>query len=268
MRIEARNLSYAYREIGLALDDVSLEISNGASVAVIGPNGSGKSTLLRILSGVLRPKSGVVLLDDVPIHERSARDVARHLAMVEQERSIGFDFTVREVVAMGRTPHRSRFARETQADAQAIEHAMELADVRPLAHRSIRAISGGEGQRVHLAMALAQKPSVLLLDEPTTFLDLRHQTQFMSIVRQRANEGMTVLMAIHDLTMAAQMADRMALLKSGRMLVEGKSQDVLTAQNVESAFGVRAIVGHHAQLASTYVLPILTGERKMLTGPS
>ena len=262
MHIEARNLSFAYPESAFALNDVSLEVPGGSSFGLIGPNGSGKSTLLRVISGVLQPKSGVVLLDGEPITRRSTRDVARYLAMVEQERSVGFDFSVREVVALGRIPHRARFAKETQADVRAIERAMELADVLALASRSVRAISGGERQRVHLAMALAQEPAVLLLDEPTTYLDLRHQTQFMSIVRQRAAEGMTVLIAIHDLTMAAQVTDRMALMCSGQVIVAGKPQDVLTTENVESAFGVRAIVGIHPQLGSTYVLPNLAGKKE------
>ncbi|MBU1049622.1 ABC transporter ATP-binding protein [Candidatus Bipolaricaulota bacterium] len=262
MRIEVRNVSFAYPDSPLALNQVSLEIASGSCCALIGPNGSGKSTLLRIVSGVLPPKTGVVLLDDTPIDTRSAREIARHLAMVEQERVIGFDFSVREVVALGRIPHRSRFAKERPEDVRAIDHAMDLADVCALANRSIRAISGGERQRVHLAMALAQEPAVLLLDEPTTYLDLRHQTQFMSIVRQRACEGMTVLIAIHDLTMAAQVTNHMVLMGDGQVVVAGQPADVLTAENVESAFGVRAIVGRHPLLGSTYVLPNLARERE------
>ncbi|MBE0634399.1 ABC transporter ATP-binding protein, partial [Candidatus Bipolaricaulota bacterium] len=240
----------------------SLEVPSGSASALIGPNGSGKSTLLRVISGVLRPQSGAVFLDGDPIARRSTRDLARHLAMVEQERAMGFDFLVREVVALGRIPHRARFAGQTQADVQTIRHAMELADVCALANRSIHAISGGERQRVYLALALAQEPAVLLLDEPTTHLDLRHQTEFMSIVRQQATEGMTVLIAIHDLTVAAQVADRMALMGDGQMIVAGTPGDVLTAENIESTFGVRAIVGIHPELGSTYVLPKLAGRRE------
>ncbi len=258
MRIEVRDVSFAYDDRTPALRGVRLDVQSAESVALIGPNGSGKSTLLRVISGVLRPGSGTVRLDASPVAALSARRRARCLAMVEQERPMGFDFTVREVVAMGRIPYRGRFARESSVDRKAVERAMDLADVRGLADRSIRAVSGGERQRVFLGMALAQEPDVLLLDEPTTHLDLRHQVGFMSIVRERASAGMTVLIAIHDLTLAAQATDRIALMSEGRIAVTGIAGDVLTASNVRRVFGVDAAVGEHPELGTTYVLPKLT----------
>ncbi len=256
-RIALDHVAFAYDRATPALRGVTLTAETGDAVALIGPNGSGKSTLLRVASGVLRPDAGAVLLDGTPIRSMSPREVARRLAMVEQERTVGFDFTVREVVAMGRLPHRPRFVRTSSDDRRAIDRALELADVTALAERSIRAISGGERQRVHLAMALAQEPDTLLLDEPTTHLDLRHQVQFMAIVKARAREGMTVLIAIHDLTLAAQAADRIALMRSGRIVEIGTPHDVLTPRNVHRAFGVTAIVGEHPDLGSVYVLPSL-----------
>ncbi len=258
MRIEVRNVSFAYDARTPALRGVRLDVPSGDSVALIGPNGSGKSTLLKVVSGVLRPDSGTVYLGTSPLAALSTRRRARRLAMVEQERPMGFDFTVREVIAMGRIPHRGRFARESHDDRRAIERAMALADVQGLAVRSIRAVSGGERQRVFLGMALAQEPDVLLLDEPTTHLDLRHQVGFMSIVRERAQAGMTVLIAIHDLTLAAQATDRIALMSEGRIVVTGTAGDVLTASNVRRVFGVDAVVGAHPELGTTYVLPTLT----------
>jgi iron complex transport system ATP-binding protein len=257
MRIRIAQVTFAYDPETPALRDVNLDIAPGESIALIGPNGSGKSTLLRIVSGVLRPHTGEIRLDDTPIGSLPARQIARRLAMVEQERPLGFDFTVREVVAMGRIPHRARFARTSNDDRHAVDRGLELADVRDLADRSIRAVSGGERQRVFLAMALAQEPEALLLDEPTTHLDLRHQTQFMSIVRERAREGMTVLVAIHDLTLAAQATERIALLESGRIVVVGPPSEVLTSSNVRRSFDVEAIVDVHPQLGSSYVLPVL-----------
>jgi len=257
MRVTIERVSFAYDPWTPALRGVDLAVVSGESLALIGPNGSGKSTLLKVVSGALRPDNGTVRLDDSSIGSRSARQIARRLAMVEQERSIGFDFTVREVVAMGRIPHRGRFARESRDDRRAIDHAMEMADVRNLADRSIRAVSGGERQRVYLGMALAQEPDVLLLDEPTTHLDLRHQVQFMTIVRERADEGMTVLIAIHDLTLAAQAADRIALMSEGKIVVTGTPSEVLTPSNVRRVFNVEAVVGKHPELGTTYVLPAL-----------
>ena len=257
MHISIDSVSFAYDPSTPALEDVDLAVVSGESLALIGPNGSGKSTLLKVVSGVLRPDHGTVRLDDSPIDSLSARQVARRLAMVEQERTMGFDFAVREVVAMGRIPHRGRFARESSNDRRAIDRAMQLADVRELCDRSIRAVSGGERQRVYLGMALAQEPDVLLLDEPTTHLDLRHQVQFMSIVQERAQAGMTVLIAIHDLTLAAQAAHRIALMSEGRIVVTGQPSEVLTASNVRRVFDVEAIVGQHPELGTVYVLPAL-----------
>lgn len=258
MRVTVESVSFAYDATTPALRGVDLDVPTGESVALIGPNGSGKSTLLKLVSAVLRPDSGSVRLDGSPIESLSTRQIARRLAMVEQERSMGFDFTVREVVAMGRIAHRARFARESTDDRRAIERGLELADVHELADRSIRAVSGGERQRVYLGMALAQEPEVLLLDEPTTHLDLRHQVQFMSIVRQRAQAGMTVLIAIHDLTLAAQATDRIALIGEGRIVVMGTPGEVLTSSNIRRVFGVDAIVGEHPELETTYVLPALS----------
>lgn len=257
MHVTVKDVWFAYDAATPALKGVNLAVAGGESVALIGPNGSGKSTLLKVVSGVLRPEDGTVRLDDASIGSLSVRQIARCLAMVEQERTMGFDFTVREVVAMGRIPHRGRFAGETAEDRQAIRRALELADVSELADRSIRAVSGGERQRVYLGLALAQEPDILLLDEPTTHLDLRHQVQFMSIVQERVQAGMTVLIAIHDLTLAAQAADRIALMGEGRIVVTGTPSEVLTPSNVRRVFNVEAVVGEHPELGTTYVLPAL-----------
>jgi len=258
MRLEIEHLSFAYGSATPALRHVDLSVPAASSVALIGPNGSGKSTLLKLASGALRPDTGTVCLDSKPIASMSARHLARRLAMVEQEWPMGFDFTVREVVAMGRIPHSGRFAHESTESRVAIDRAMDLADVRPLADRSIRAISGGERQRVYLAMALAQEPDVLLLDEPTTHLDLRHQVQFMSIVREQVLGGVTALVAIHDLTLAAQSCERIALLHEGRIAETGAPSAVLTELNLQRIFRIEAIVEQHPKLGTTYVLPRLT----------
>lgn len=264
MRIFVDRVSFSYDQAHRVLDGVDLEVNGGEFASLIGPNGAGKSTLLKIISGVLRPTAGNIHLGDSSVSSLSVRQIAQRLAMVEQERPIGFDFTVREVVAMGRTPHRGRFARETQDDRGAIEHALELADVEELKARSIRAISGGERQRVFLAMALAQEPKALLLDEPTTHLDLRHQAQFMSIVRERADDGAAVLMAIHDLTLAAQSTDRIALMHQGQIIVAGSPEAVLTSEYIKKAFNLDVVVGRHEDTSLTYVLPRISETDRVL----
>jgi len=161
---------------------------------------------------------------------------------------------------MGRIPHTHRWTRETRADREAIERAMRWGEVDSLSDRSIRALSGGEGQRVFLAMALAQEPSILLLDEPTTFLDLRHQLSFLSIVGGRIAEGMTVLLAIHDLSLASQTVDRIVMLREGAVRIDGSPDQVLTQENIRDTFGVRAAIGRHPETGMLYVLPAV-GDR-------
>lgn len=259
MRVDVKAVSFAYDVKRCVLRDVSLSAHTGQAVGLIGSNGSGKSTLLRLISRSLNPDQGSIQLGGKDVADLRTREIARCLAMVAQERTIGFDFTVRDVVAMGRFPHRGRWSRESRADREAIERAMRWAEVERLSRRSVLALSGGEGQRVFLAMALAQEPQVLLLDEPTTFLDLRHQLSFLSIVKERIAEGLTVVLAIHDLTLAAQTADRIVMLHDGLVACAGPPEDVLTVENIRSVFGVEAVVGQHPETRMLYVLPALVG---------
>jgi iron complex transport system ATP-binding protein len=255
MDITVAGVSFAYEGSDFVLEEVDLTARHGELFALIGPNGSGKSTLLKVISGVLRPLEGAVRLGGTPLRALSTRQIAQRLAMVEQDRQIGFDFTVREIVAMGRIAHRGRFVRETDSDRRAIERAMALTDIERFADRTVHAVSGGERQRVFLATALAQEPKALLLDEPTTHLDLRHQVQFMSIVRTTAEEGTTILIAIHDLTLAAQATTRIALMRKGRIVVTGTPGEVLTQSYLQHVFGVDVVVGSHPEPRILYVLP-------------
>ncbi|HDL86263.1 MAG TPA: heme ABC transporter ATP-binding protein [Candidatus Acetothermia bacterium] len=248
--IERLHFSYNGKPV---LQKITLNVQKGEILAIVGPNGSGKTTLLKNISGVLTPDAGVVYLDMKRVTGLSPRELSRCLTAVEQEHEVGFDFTVREVIAMGRIPYQGRFAKETTKDAQRIREAMELAHVTSFANRSIRELSGGEKQRVFLAMALAQDPRVLLLDEPTTYLDINYQLQIMKIVRQQASAGLTVLMALHDLNLAAQYADRVAILYRGRLLAIGSPVDVLTKANIKQAFHADVVVGKNSVTNSIYI---------------
>ncbi len=273
MEITVDGLKFSYNGSPL-LDGIDLSVPKGEVLAIVGPNGSGKTTLLKNVSGILSPQAGTIYLDMTRLPELSITELARHLAVVEQEREIGFDFTVREVVALGRIPHRGRFARETRTDKEWIGRAMELTNVAPFTERSIRELSGGEKQRVFLAMALAQNPRVLLLDEPTTYLDINHQLQIMEIVRQEAAAGLTVLMAIHDLNLAAQYADRVAILHRGQLLAVGRPADVLTETNIKQAFQTDVVVGKNPVTNSIYIntvppklkAPTLLGKLHIICG--
>ena len=257
MEITTDGLKFSYNDSPL-LNGIDLTVPKGEILAIVGPNGSGKTTLLKNISGILSPQVGSVYLDMTRLPELSMTELARYLAVVEQEREIGFDFTVREIVALGRLPHRGRFARETSVDKQWITEAMELTNVAPFAERSIRELSGGEKQRVFLAMTLAQNPRVLLLDEPTTYLDINHQLQIMEIICQQAAAGLTVLMAIHDLNLAAQYANRVAILHQGRLLAIGRPADVLTEVNINQAFQVDVAVGKNPVTNSIYINTVPT----------
>ncbi|MCK4599988.1 heme ABC transporter ATP-binding protein [Candidatus Bipolaricaulota bacterium] len=261
MDITIKGLHFSYNGKPV-LEEINLSIQKGEIFAIVGPNGSGKTTLLKNISGVLTPDAGAVYLDMKQIAGLSTREIARYLTAVEQEREVGFDFTVREVVAMGRIPHQGRFARETQKDKQKIREAMELANVTSFANRPIRELSGGEKQRTFLAMALSQEPKVLLLDEPTTHLDINYQIQIMEIVRQQTRTGLTVLMALHDLNLAAQYADRVAILHQRQPLAIGKPEEVLTEGNIKRAFQAEVIVGRNPLTNYLYIMPLAHRLRK------
>lgn len=252
MKITVQDLSFSYGK-RTVLAGITLAVREGEVLGLVGPNGSGKTTLLKTISGVLTPQAGAVYLDGRPIAHLTCREIARRVACVEQDREVGFDFTVEEVVAMGRFPHRRRLGQETKTDREAIRRAMVETRVNSLARRSIRTISGGERQRTFLAMALAQEPRLLLLDEPTTHLDLRHQAEFMALVREGAQGGLSVIMALHDLTLAAAYSDEVALLSLGRLLASGRPEAVLTPANVRTAFGAEVVVGRNPSTGSLVV---------------
>lgn len=224
------------------LHDVTLPLVSGELVAVVGPNGSGKSTLLRALAGVWKLNRGQVALNGVDITELPRRAVARQVALVPQERSLDFSYTVEEVVAMGRYPHRGKFARETAHDRTIVENAMERCDLAHLRGRPVNTLSGGEHQRVLIARSLAVQPEFILLDEPTANLDAEHAIQVHCICRELAREGHAVALATHDLNSATRYATRVALLNSGYLVKAGYAADVLTPKNIELVFQVQAEV--------------------------
>ncbi|WP_181692960.1 ATP-binding cassette domain-containing protein [Natronomonas sp. LN261] len=241
------------------LEDVSLRIPEGTFVALVGPNGAGKTTLLRTCNGLVSPATGAVRVDGRHVMSASPREIGRLVATVPQETAAVFDFDVSAFVAMGRTPHRSRFETADDADRTAVESALERTDTARFADRSVTELSGGERQRVVFARALAQETPVLLLDEPTASLDINHQRRTLALARELVAAGKTVVAAIHDLDLAARFCDRIALLSGGTVLADGPPDAVLTADRIESAFGVRTAVGTNPATGSLSVTP-LSGE--------
>jgi iron complex transport system ATP-binding protein len=238
------------------LDGISLEVPEGQFLALVGPNGAGKTTLLRTANGLLVPDSGRVTVDGGDVAELSTKAVGRRVATVPQATSVAFEFDVEDVVAMGRTPHRSRFSPADTADREAVEAALERTDTAQFADRSIDSLSGGERQRVLLARALAQETPTLLLDEPTASLDINHQVRTLSLARKLADEGKTIVAAIHDLELAARFCDNMALLAGGDIVAAGPPEEVLTAERLETAFGVRTAVATNPVTGTRAVTPL------------
>ncbi len=239
MDIKIQHLSTEYQGEP-CLQDISLHLKAGSIFALVGPNGCGKTTMLKHISGVLHTEHSLssILLDMRRLASFSTRELARSLAAVEQHVTTGFDFSVRDIVAMGRTPHVERWQRLGPRDHNVVEQALERTAIRHLSSRSVFQLSSGERQRVWLAMALAQEPKVLLLDEPTSHLDLRFQLEIFEILQQLTEQGITVVVAIHDMNLTLLYAHRVALLQDGSLIATGAPQDVLTQQNIHKVFRV------------------------------
>lgn len=225
----------------LILDGVCLGPRPGAMTGLLGPNGSGKSTLLRLLAGVLAPVAGVVTLDGRPLDRVSRRDVARRIAVVEQQADTQVELTVRDVVRLGRIPHRRAWTPVSAADEAAVTDALERTGLTGQARRLWHTLSGGERQRVQIARALAQEPRELLLDEPTNHLDIQHQLDVLALV---AALPLTSVVALHDLNLAAMYCDHLVVLSEGRVVACGDPVEVLTAELVAEVYQVHAEVTH------------------------
>jgi iron complex transport system ATP-binding protein len=238
-----------------ALADVTLDVPSGEWLALIGPNGAGKTTLLRAVAAALPLEAGAVLLDDRSLLHVSTRDRARHMAVVPQDQDMPLGWTVGEVVSQGRAPHLGAWRREGRADREAVAAALRDTATLELLPRLVETLSGGERQRVLLARALAQTPRLLLLDEPTAFLDLQYQWEMLELVeRARVERGLTVVSVLHDLNLAAAFATRLALLKGGRVMATGDPWTVLTEATIAAAYGRRVSIGAHPATGRPTVL--------------
>jgi iron complex transport system ATP-binding protein len=247
VRLDVEGVSVEVAGVRL-VDEVTLDAPAGSFVGLVGPNGSGKSTLLRCVYRARRPDTGCVRVEGEDVHRMTPRAAARLLAALPQDSAADFDFTVTEVVAMGRLPHRERTAAR---DRQLCAQALERAGVAHLAARGFLSLSGGEKQRVLIARALAQEPRVLVLDEPTNHLDIAHQ---LDVLRRVRAGGTTVLAALHDLNLAAAHCDRLHVLHEGRVVATGSPDEVLSPGLLAEVFGVRAHRVRHPETGATQFL--------------
>jgi iron complex transport system ATP-binding protein len=232
--------------------DISLRVPDGSFAGLLGPNGSGKSTILKAIYRVHRPASGRVLLDGGDLLSLRAQDAARRVAVVGQEFTLEFDFTVAEMVMIGRTPHKRSFDRDNDTDRAIADRAMAQVGCADLAHRGFNTLSGGEKQRVLIAAAIAQGADHLILDEPTNHLDIRYQVEILELV---SGLGVTVLAAIHDLSLAALFCDTVHLIGGGRLIAAGPPAAVLTADIVRAAYGTDVLVIDHPETGTPHLIP-------------
>jgi ABC-type cobalamin/Fe3+-siderophores transport system ATPase subunit len=243
--LNLRGVSFGYRDRPV-LDGLTLDIGSGEMVGLLGPNGAGKSTLLNLISGVLRPQAGTIRLNDVDLCELPPRTRAQSIAMVAQGLAAPFAFTIREWVSLGRTPYVSAFRGDSEADREAVRKALQDAGVDKLADRLVGEVSGGERQRAALALALAQEPSLLLLDEATAHLDVRYQMALLELVRRlNRDEGLTVIAAMHDVNLASLWFDRLLVLHDRQVVADGPPREVAQAELWERVFGCRVRVLDH-----------------------
>ena len=242
---QLRDVRFRYT-LPWVLQDCSLEVSEGEILGIIGPNGSGKTTVLKLMAGLLQPEEGLISLHGQDVSTLSPREIACLVALVPQESQVLFPFTVGELVLMGRFVHQKGWGWESAVDLRVARQAMQVMEVEHLVDRTFHALSGGERHRAMIARALAQQSRILLLDEPTAFLDLKHQIEIYAVLKELNREqAVTVVLVSHDLNLASQHCDRLLLLDEGKPFRTGPPEEVLTAEHLRIVYGCEVLVDHH-----------------------
>ena len=244
--LSVRGVCWGPRYRSAIVEDITFDVAPGEVVAIAGPNGAGKTSLLRCLYRIHRPWAGRVAIDGADVWSLAPRDVARRIAAVPQEAPSDVPFRVKDVVAMGRTPRR-RSLSWSEEDRARIQSVMERLDLTHLSQRLFSTLSGGEKQRVMIARALAQEPGMIVLDEPTNFLDIRHQLEILALLRTL---GLTIVTTLHDLNLAAAFADRVLLIAGGRLIADGAPAAVLTPPIIRDVFEVETVIDRHPHIAA------------------
>lgn len=239
--VETRNLVVSY-DHKIVIDGVDLTLPAGAFTVILGPNASGKSTMLRAMARVLRAESGEILFDGRALSEYGSKELAKQLGLLPQDAVAPEGMRVADLVSRGRHPHHTPLQRWTAQDDEETRAAMEATGVADLAERYVDQLSGGQRQRVWIALLLAQQTPAMLLDEPTTFLDIAHQFDLLDLLRQLNTEGKTVIAVLHDLNQAARYADHLVLMKDGKVVATGTPTELLTAERVHDVFGINAVI--------------------------
>lgn len=252
--IKVQDLEFYYGNKKI-LDNISFEVESGEILGILGPNGSGKTTLLNVLNGVLKKKNGDIFIKNKKIEDYSRKELAKIMAILPQDMSPSFDFTVYEIVSMGRYPHLGLLDSFSEKDEKMIENAMEITDVLKFKNKSIREISGGERQRVFIARAIAQEPEIILLDEPTSNLDLKYQIEILDIIEKMRKEGKTIIISMHDVNLAIKYCSRLALLSSGKIYAIGKPDEIIDEKSISEVYGIEGKIIRNGNNRIVFVLP-------------
>jgi len=260
-RLAAQNLELAYNR-SVVVDDLTLTLPDGGFTVIIGPNACGKSTLLKALSRTLRPTAGRVLLDGVPINSLRSKTVARQLAMLPQSPITPEAITVRDLVGRGRYPHQTLLRQWSADDETAVANALAATSITELQDRYVAELSGGQRQRAWIALILAQQTELLLLDEPTTFLDIAHQYEVLELCARLHADGRTLVVVLHDLNQAARYASHLVVMKAGVIVAEGIPSEILTAGLVEEVFGLPCVVVADPETGTPMVVPQAGARRR------
>lgn len=254
--IEIQNTNFSYDTANI-INNINYKIKRNKFYTIIGPNGSGKTTFLKLLSKGLDVSSGAINIENKNIKTMSNMELAKVMAIVPQSNHIEFDFTAEEIVMMGRTPYMGRFAIENNKDIELVHNAMKFTNTYEMRHKKVTKMSGGELQRVIISRAIAQTPSILLLDEPISNLDLQHQVDLLSLIRNFSKEkNVTVVAVLHDLNMAMEFSDEVILLNQGEIVASGNPINVLSKENIEKVYNIKICMSKHPITNKPYIIPV------------
>ena len=254
-RLQAKNIRVAYGN-KVIIEDLSLQIPDGEFTVIVGPNACGKSTLLKALSRMVEPVRGEVLLDGKPVGELPPKEVARQMSLLPQSPVAPEGIVVEDLVGRGRYPHQGFFKQWSSEDERKVNQAMARAHVKELAQRYVTELSGGQRQRVWISLVLAQDAPIVLLDEPTTYLDIAHQVEVLNLARALQREGFTVVAVLHELTLAFRYATNLVMMKEGAIVAEGQVNDVVTPELMEDVYGLRCELLHDPRSGRPIVVPV------------
>lgn len=253
--IEIKNLSFSYGEEEI-LNNINITIEKGKFYTILGPNGSGKTTLLRLISKGLNVNKEEVFIQEKDVCSINSKQLAKKMAMVPQNTEIEFDFSVEDIVLMGRTPHISRFSSEGEKDFQIATVAMEMTKTLKLKNKRINELSGGERQRVIVARAICQETEIILLDEPISHLDIHHQIEIMNEIKQlNEKKQVTIIAVLHDLNLAAAYSDNMILMDKGRVHSYGKPEEILNEKTIKEVYGLQVYITKNPKTNKTFIMP-------------